>query len=75
MTDTKLLRDKIKDSGYKMNYIARKCGLSYQGFLNKVNDVYAFNAREIIIIRDILQLSPEEVQAIFFAEEVDKTAT
>lgn len=38
MTNTDLLKKKIEDSGYKMKYIASKIGLSYQGFLNKIQN-------------------------------------
>lgn len=35
MTDTKMLRQYIKKSGYKRTFIANRIGLTYQGYLNK----------------------------------------
>ena len=72
MTNTELLRKKIDESGYKLLFIAEKCGLSYQGFMNKVNGKSEFNAPEITKLRALLEMSPEEVECIFFASVVDK---
>lgn len=72
MTNTDLLRKKIHDSGYKLTFIAEKCELSYQGLMNKVNGKSEFNAPEIKKLRALLKLSPEEVECIFFASDVDK---
>lgn len=66
MTNTELLRQKIDESGYKLTYIAEQCGLTYQGFMNKVNNKSDFTAPEIGILRILLKLSPEEVERIFF---------
>ena len=57
MTNTKLLREKIAESGYKLTYIAAQCGLSYQGFLNKVNNKSQFTAPEISEIKKLLNLT------------------
>ena len=75
MTDTQLLREKIGESGYKVAFISEKCGLTYQGFLNKVKGRSEFNADEIRSLRDVLSLSMEDVERIFFAEEVDRIST
>ena len=66
MTNSALLRDKIKESGYKLQYLANSCGLSYQGFIRKVDNKSYFNAHEIVILRKILKLSPDEIELIFF---------
>lgn len=75
MTNTELLKAKIDESGYKIHYIAEKCGLTYQGFLNKMNNKTQFTAPEIKTLRILLNLSPEDVERIFFADSVDKTST
>lgn len=67
MTNTKLLREKIAESGYKLTYVAAQCGLSYQGFLNKVNNKSQFTAPEISEIKKLLNLTIEECHEIFFA--------
>ena len=38
MTNTELLREKIDQSGYKLRFIAKKIGITYQGLLNKINN-------------------------------------
>lgn len=75
MTNTNLLRKKITSSGYRIQFVAKKCGLTYQGFMNKVNNLSAFTAPEIKALRELLKLSPEEVEAIFFADDVDEMPT
>lgn len=72
MTDTVKLRQAIEKSGFKIRFIANKCGLTYQGFLNKVNNHTAFNAPEILSLRKLLGLSPEESEEIFFTKCVDE---
>jgi len=66
MTNTKLLREKIAESGYKLTYLAAQCGLSYQGFMNKVNGVSEFTAREIATLKKLLRLSGGDCEIIFF---------
>ena len=66
MTDTKLLREKIERSGYKMKFIAEKVGVSYQGLLNKINNKSEFRANEIQIIHELLGMTEQERVEIFF---------
>lgn len=75
MTNTELLREKIALSGYKMTFIAQKCGLTYQGFLNKLNNESEFRSGEILALRELLDISCEEADAIFFAKAVDTIST
>lgn len=69
MTDTELLREKIKQSGYKIQFIAKKLGISYQGLLNKINNRSEFRAKEIQVLHDLLNLTEDERVAIFFTRE------
>lgn len=69
MTDTKLLKEAIEKSGYKIHFIASRCNLSYQGLLNKINNVTEFKATEIITLKKMLGLSEEEASFIFFNEK------
>lgn len=71
MTDTERLNQKIKDSGIKKNWISEKCGMSYNSFLNKLNNKTDFTAPEISTLKDVLGLSPQEVNDIFFSQMVD----
>ena len=77
MTNTKLLEDKIKKSGKKKGYLAKKCGLSLAGFrncmINKVNDktgtISEFKASHIDILCDELGITDlGERFLIFFAK-------
>ena len=75
MTNTKMLRDKIEQSGYKLRFIADKLGITYQGFLKKLNNETEFKASEIQALYVLLNLNATEREAIFFTSVVDKTAT
>lgn len=65
MTKTDVLREKIRQSGYKLAFIAEKCGLTYAGLLKKINNETEFKASEVAILRDLLNLTDAEVQDIF----------
>ena len=67
MVNTKMLRDKINDAGYKLQFVAEKCGLTYFGFMKKVNNETEFKASEIMILKVLLNLTDKEVHQIFFA--------
>lgn len=68
MTNTELLREKMAASGYKLRFIAAKAGLTYQGFLNKLNNEQEFKASEIMAISKLLNLTEAERTAIFFSD-------
>lgn len=68
MTNTELLEDKIKKSGKKISYLAKKCGLSYAGFRNCVTNKAEFKVSHVeILCRELGIVSLKERQAIFFA--------
>lgn len=71
MTNSKLLRQKIDESGYKLQFVAEKCGLTYYGFMKKVNNESEFKASEIAILKELLHLTDSETDQIFFATDVD----
>lgn len=71
MVNTKMLRDKINSMGFKLQYVAEKCGLTYFGFMKKVNNETEFKASEIMILKVLLNLTDKEVNQIFFALDVD----
>lgn len=75
MTNSILLNYKIKSSGYRHGFLAEKLGLSRTGLYNKINNKSEFLASEIQTLSEILNLSPDERQAIFFAKEVDDLET
>lgn len=73
MTDTVLLKDRIRKSGYKIGYLAEQMGLSRQGLYHKINDKHEFTTGEVQKLCELLGIdSLEERSKIFFATEVDK---
>ena len=71
MTNTELLNQVISASGYKKTFVAKKIGLSYQGFLNKIYGKSEFLTSEVKCLCDLLGLTNEERDLIFFAGKVD----
>ena len=69
MTNSVLLRQKIDESGYKLAFVAAQCGLTYYGFLKKLNNETEFKASEMVILKGLLGLSDEERDEIFFYTE------
>lgn len=61
------LKRAIKKSGYRMDYIAKSLGLSYQGFYNKVNAQSEFKISEIKDLCSLLRLDAEKMYLIFFS--------
>jgi hypothetical protein len=70
MVNTELILLKIAESGKKKGYLAKKCGLSRQGFLNCIKNrknAY-FNTSHIkILCMELSITSLKEKEAIFFA--------
>lgn len=71
MTNTKLLEEKIAQSGKKKSYLAQKCGLSRQGFRNCCKNKAEFKTGHIKILCAELGITKlTEKEAIFYAENV-----
>ena len=66
MMNTEMLDEKIKESGKKVGYLAKKCGLSSGGFYNCRMNKAEFKASQIKILSDELGITPAEQQNIFF---------
>lgn len=71
MTNTNLLRQKIDESGYKLRFIASKLGITYQGFLKKINNETEFKATEIQTLCELLDIDIQQKEEIFFTNDVD----
>ena len=72
MTDTKLLKEWIRKSGLKQEFIAEQLHLSSYGFARKRDNLSQFNAAEIDVLCSILGIDRlEDRFAIFFAKDVD----
>ena len=75
MTDLKKLNELVYNSGYKLQYIAQKCGLTYQGFLNKLKGESEFKTAEAGILKDLLRMNDVTFKQIFFAGKVGEKPT
>ena len=71
MTDSKALREIIKNKGLKLRYIAEQLDITTYTLSMKIDNIKQFKAREIHILCEILCLSEEEMIKIFFAKKVD----
>ena len=67
MTDSEALNKVIEHSGLKLTFIARALKLSREGFYKKLNNQTEFKASEIVKMQEILNLSNEQRDKIFFA--------
>jgi len=70
MVNTQLLDEQIESSGRKIGYIADTLGLSRNGFDKKRKGKTPFRTAEIYVLCDLLGLSDDEKQEIFFANKV-----
>lgn len=68
MTDTLMLELYIKKKGYTKKEIAALLGLSFNGFMLKVNNVNEFKASEIKQLCEVLDLKDT---SIFFKDKVN----
>ena len=75
MTNTRLLEQKIKDSGLKLTYIADRLGVVWITLRRKLDGESEFKQSEIVVLKDLLHLTDEEIKAIFFISKVEKLST
>ena len=71
MTDSELLRKRIKDCGFTFVGIANRINLTRQGFWKKVNNHSEFKQSEIEALSKLLGLDSEMEKRIFFKDCVD----
>lgn len=69
--NSSLLYNKINSSKLSKSYIAESLGLTRQGLYNKLSGKREFKGSEIKKISDLLNLSEQEKEDIFFADFVD----
>lgn len=75
LTDRKKMSDEIIDSGMTITAIAKKIGITREGFYKKLNNETEFKALEISALQKILRLSNRKRDEIFFAKEVELKST
>ena len=68
MTNTSLLKDYIKKSGYKIIFLAQQLGISEHSLSRKVNGKNEFKASEIETLCTILKIGQKDRMSIFFAK-------
>ncbi len=66
-TNLALLERKIKDSGYKKEFIAGQCGITYQAFRNRLKGAVEFRTNEVRAIKRVLSLTDLETTKIFYS--------
>lgn len=71
MTKSNLLREKIDGCGFKLVFVAKQLGISYQAFLKKLNNETEFKTSEVMILKELLHLTDDEVMENFFGQNVD----
>ena len=71
MTNTELLRAKIDESGYKLQYVAKQIGLTYAGFANKLSGESEFKISEVNGLVELLKLTSDDMNKIFFAADME----
>lgn len=75
MTDSRRLREAIRERGLKINWIAGRLGIAPWSFSRKMNNLTEFTSKEIQACSELLGLSGEERDRIFFAVNVEETST
>ena len=68
MTNTSLLEQYIKNSGYKKSFIAKQLGITAYGFALKINNKSEFKANEILVLCKLLKIGAKDKDAMFFAK-------
>lgn len=71
MTNALELDIAIKRSGYSKRYLAKALNISLQTLYNKLNNSVEFKASEIVKLCDILKITQEQRDEIFFVAIVD----
>ena len=66
MINQKLLNSKVALSGLTFKELAKKIGMPYQSFNNRKTGKIEFNSSEIKALKDILNLTNDDVAEIFF---------
>ena len=76
MINSQYLEDKIKESGKKKEYLARKCGITRQSFTSKCKNDSQFTVDQVAILcRELNIVKLSEKDRIFFASEVKEMET
>lgn len=69
MVNVDKLREKIKESGMSIVAITEKAGMNRETFYNRMNGKGEFKASEIVMLSEVLRMSCNERDSIFFARK------
>lgn len=72
MVQTEELKKRMAASGLKNIFICEQMGISRQALDMKINNKRPFRASEIYVVADLLKLTNDEKQSIFYAENVNQ---
>lgn len=67
MTNTNLIKSKIREYGYTQQEVAKKIGISYQSLSDKINNKKDFKASEIEKLCNLFSI--ENKDCYFFANK------
>ncbi|AVQ24528.1 helix-turn-helix domain-containing protein [Fusobacterium periodonticum] len=67
MINQNLLKSKIALSGLSSKEVAEKIGIPYQSFNNRKAGKIEFNSSEIKALKEVLNLTNDDVEAIFLS--------
>lgn len=67
MTNCIMLEDAIKNSGYTIQYIAKRLGITPAAFYNKRKGIRDFTVEEMVKLCDILGISNSKREKIFLS--------
>ena len=70
MFDRKIFRSKVVAAGMTLEAVAKEMDINPSTLDRKMSGVSDFTRKEMQILRKILNLSAEEMDGIFFAEEL-----
>lgn len=67
MINQNLLNSKVALSGLTFKELAKKIGMPYQSFNNRKTGKIEFNSSEIKALKEVLNLTNDDVEAIFLS--------
>lgn len=75
MTDTELLQKTVDESGIPVAVLCRKSGIDQRTYYNHMNGIGEFTVLQAGAISTVLRLTVAQRNRIFFAKNVDSSAT
>ena len=67
MTNSQELKNRIASNGLMLSFVCEKLGITYATLRRKINNENEFTASEISALTELLHLTDDERNRIFFA--------